>query len=107
MHVTMATSISFGDANSGFQAGTINGDVNASFHQHLPPGKLNAFQRRSTLMAGRSQSEQKLHRTHQLLFPSSVTRTLWSAGRSSTNLRTNVRYRGRDRPSLGWVVLGE
>jgi len=34
----MASAISFGDANSGLQAGIINGPVNAEFH--LPPGKL-------------------------------------------------------------------
>jgi hypothetical protein len=32
--------ISFGDANSGLQAGIINGPVNTEFHHHAPPGKL-------------------------------------------------------------------
>ena len=36
----MASATHFGDANSGFQAGTINGPVNTEFHTHLPPGKL-------------------------------------------------------------------
>ena len=36
----MASAISFGDANSGFQAGIINGPVNTQFHQHASPGKL-------------------------------------------------------------------
>lgn len=36
--ISMASTISFGDANFGFQAGIINGPVNAEFH--LPPGKL-------------------------------------------------------------------
>jgi hypothetical protein len=34
----MAAAVSFGDAKSGFQAGIINGPVNAKFH--LPSGKL-------------------------------------------------------------------
>ena len=34
----MASTISFGDANAGFQAGIINGNVDAAFH--LPPGAL-------------------------------------------------------------------
>jgi len=34
----MASAISFGDANAGFQAGIINGNVDATFN--LPPGKL-------------------------------------------------------------------
>jgi hypothetical protein len=38
--VAMASAISFGDANSGFQAGTINGPVNTEFHHHAPPGEL-------------------------------------------------------------------
>jgi hypothetical protein len=35
----MASAISFGSANSGFQAGTINGPVNTVFHHHAPPGE--------------------------------------------------------------------
>ncbi|KAH8589491.1 hypothetical protein B0O99DRAFT_692387 [Bisporella sp. PMI_857] len=35
----MASTISFG-ANSGFQAGTINGPVNTEFHNHAPPERL-------------------------------------------------------------------
>jgi hypothetical protein len=34
----MASTISFGDANAGFQAGTVNGPVSAAFY--LPPGEL-------------------------------------------------------------------
>jgi hypothetical protein len=34
----MASAISFGDGNRGFQAGIINGPVHTNFH--LPPGKL-------------------------------------------------------------------
>ncbi|KAG9235944.1 putative kinesin [Amylocarpus encephaloides] len=33
----MASTISFREANSGFQAGTINGPVNNQFHHHAPP----------------------------------------------------------------------
>ena len=33
-------SVSFGDDNSGFQAGIINGSVNTEFHHHAPPGEL-------------------------------------------------------------------
>ncbi|KAH7364016.1 putative kinesin [Rhexocercosporidium sp. MPI-PUGE-AT-0058] len=33
----MASAISFGDANSGFQAYNINGPVNTQFHHHAPP----------------------------------------------------------------------
>ncbi|KAK6063282.1 Kinesin light chain 5 [Seiridium cupressi] len=33
----MATGISFGDANAGFQVGVANGPVNAKFHHHAPP----------------------------------------------------------------------
>ncbi|KAF4631476.1 hypothetical protein G7Y89_g6649 [Cudoniella acicularis] len=36
----MASAISFGDTNSGFQAGIINGPVNTAFHQHAPPERL-------------------------------------------------------------------
>ena len=32
----MAAAISFGDTNSGLQAGTINGPVNAEFHHYHP-----------------------------------------------------------------------
>jgi hypothetical protein len=32
----MASSIRFGDANSGFQAGIVNGPVNTEFHHHAP-----------------------------------------------------------------------
>ncbi|KAH8780676.1 hypothetical protein BGZ57DRAFT_300902 [Hyaloscypha finlandica] len=35
----MASAISFSDANSGFQAGIINGPANTEFHYHAPPGK--------------------------------------------------------------------
>jgi hypothetical protein len=38
----MASAISFGDANSGFQAGIINGPVNPEFH--LLPGKSRRIQ---------------------------------------------------------------
>jgi hypothetical protein len=34
----MASTISFGDANAGFQAGIVNGPVSTTFN--LPPGKL-------------------------------------------------------------------
>lgn len=34
----MASAMSFGDANAGFQAGIIHGSVNTAFH--LPPGRL-------------------------------------------------------------------
>jgi len=34
----MASTISFGDANAGFQAGIVNGPVSAAFY--LPPGEL-------------------------------------------------------------------
>ncbi|CAN5378186.1 hypothetical protein BH09PAT4_BH09PAT4_09500 [soil metagenome] len=44
----MASAISFSHANSGFQAGTINGLVNAEFHYHAPPGKLQRVQAYST-----------------------------------------------------------
>ncbi|KAG4434549.1 hypothetical protein IFR05_009965 [Cadophora sp. M221] len=33
----MATAILFGEANSGFQAGIINGLVNTQFHYYAPP----------------------------------------------------------------------
>ncbi|KAH8779131.1 P-loop containing nucleoside triphosphate hydrolase protein [Hyaloscypha sp. PMI_1271] len=33
----MASAISFSDANSGFQAGIINGPANTEFHYHAPP----------------------------------------------------------------------
>jgi hypothetical protein len=33
-------SVSFEDNNSGFQAGIINGPVNAEFHRHALPGEL-------------------------------------------------------------------
>ena len=32
----MASTISFGEANSGFQAGIINGPVNTQIHHHAP-----------------------------------------------------------------------
>jgi hypothetical protein len=35
----MASAIHFGDDNSGFQAGIINGPVNIEFHHHAAPGK--------------------------------------------------------------------
>jgi hypothetical protein len=34
----MASATYFGDGNRGFQAGIVNGPVNAEFH--LPPGKF-------------------------------------------------------------------
>jgi len=34
----MDSTVSFGDANTGFQAGIVNGPVNTTFH--LPPGEL-------------------------------------------------------------------
>jgi hypothetical protein len=37
---SMTSAVTFGDANSGFQAGTINGPVRAEFHHHHPPGLL-------------------------------------------------------------------
>ncbi|KAI4086755.1 MAG: hypothetical protein LQ339_009001 [Xanthoria mediterranea] len=33
----MASAISFGEANSGFQAGIIHGSVNTQFHHYAPP----------------------------------------------------------------------
>jgi hypothetical protein len=36
----MESAISFGEANSGLQAATINGPVSAEFHHHHPPGTL-------------------------------------------------------------------
>jgi hypothetical protein len=36
----MTSVISFGDANAGFQAGIINGQVNTEIHHHAPPGKF-------------------------------------------------------------------
>jgi hypothetical protein len=39
----MASAISFGDSNAGFQAGIINGDVHNEYHQYAPPGELNGF----------------------------------------------------------------
>ncbi|RDW68062.1 hypothetical protein BP6252_09458 [Coleophoma cylindrospora] len=33
----MASTITFGDANSGFQAGIVNGPASAEFHYHVPP----------------------------------------------------------------------
>ncbi|PQE27702.1 hypothetical protein CJF32_00011229 [Rutstroemia sp. NJR-2017a WRK4] len=36
----MASTIFSGNANSGLQAGTINGSVNAEFHHHAPPEGL-------------------------------------------------------------------
>jgi hypothetical protein len=40
----MASAIHFGDANSGFQAGNINGPVNTEFHHHAPAGELQRAQ---------------------------------------------------------------
>jgi hypothetical protein len=40
----MDPSISFGDANAGFQAGIVNGPVNTTFH--LPPSELQTAQAR-------------------------------------------------------------
>lgn len=51
----MASAIRFGDAKSSLQANIINGSVNAEFHHHLPPGKLQGLWSRSALLltAGR------------------------------------------------------
>jgi len=57
--ISMASAISFGDANSGFQAGIINGQVNAEFR--LPPGKLRRAQARLALMTTLAKSGQKHH----------------------------------------------
>jgi hypothetical protein len=35
----MATNISFSEANSGLEAGIINGPVSTQFHHHAAPGK--------------------------------------------------------------------
>jgi hypothetical protein len=40
----MASVVSFGDTNAGFQAGVVNGPVNTTFH--LPPGELQTAQAR-------------------------------------------------------------
>jgi hypothetical protein len=40
----MTSAMSFGDANSGFQAGIINGQVNTTFHHYTAPGKLHRAQ---------------------------------------------------------------
>ncbi|KAL8740320.1 MAG: hypothetical protein Q9190_006965 [Brigantiaea leucoxantha] len=46
----MATTTSFGDTNSGLQAGIVNGSLSAAFHHHhLAPGKLQPLRRRSAL----------------------------------------------------------
>ena len=39
-YAVMVSAMHLGDANSGLQAGIINGPVNTEFHHHGPPGKL-------------------------------------------------------------------
>jgi len=50
-NITMTSEISFGNNNSGFQAGVIKGPVHTEFHHHAPPGKLQVIQAGMALTA--------------------------------------------------------
>jgi hypothetical protein len=102
----MASAISFGHANSGFQAGTINGQVNTEFHHHAPPGKLQGS-KLTGANDGPSQSDQRPHRTRRSSYPSVATQTSSSEGRYLIRSIRNVLSQGPEPRLLAWAAWGE
>jgi len=97
----MASTISFGDGNRGFQAGIINGPVNNEFH--LPPGKLPRIQAGLALTIAPTKSGQKLHLARHLqCLPSAETQTLSSIKEYSIGSSKNAPCPGL---GLRWSVL--
>lgn len=102
----MASTISFGDANSGLEAGVIHGSVNAEFHHHHPPGKLQRLTSRSALVMGLPQNDPKLYQIRQPSYPSLAIKILLSEEVYSTRFSINAPYlvhglRSSDSAALG------
>jgi hypothetical protein len=85
--------ISFGDTNSGFQAGTIHGPVNAEFHHHLPPGK-----RRGLYMIGANDGPS---------YPLLAIEILSSEEGCSIKSIRNALYQVLGLHSSAWAALGK
>jgi hypothetical protein len=80
----MAASAAFGDANSGLQAGVINGPVNnPQFHHHAVPGRFQKDKGPNGTGTNGNQNDTKPHQSRQHSFLSVATPISSSAGQSS------------------------
>ncbi len=102
----MASTISFGDANSGIQAGIINGPVNAEFHPPLGILSGNGSTRPALTMS-LPQNDPKLHHIRRPSYPSLAIETLSSERNCSIISTRNALYQVLGLRSSAWAVLGK
>ncbi|KAH7305369.1 P-loop containing nucleoside triphosphate hydrolase protein [Rhexocercosporidium sp. MPI-PUGE-AT-0058] len=104
----MASAISFGDANSGFQAYNINGPVNTQFHHHAPPERPETPPNPSIVIPFSRDADfverGMLDQIHQKCAVSgSRTALVGLGGVGKSQLAIGYAYRTRDRSAETWV----
>ncbi|KAH7418770.1 hypothetical protein BKA64DRAFT_208003 [Cadophora sp. MPI-SDFR-AT-0126] len=104
----MATTVSFGEGNSGLQGGIFNGPVNAQFHHHAPPERPETPPNPSIVIPFSRDTDfverQILDRIHQkcaVLGSRAAVVGLGGVGKSQ--LAIEYAYRTRDRSPETWV----
>ncbi|KAK5451874.1 hypothetical protein LTS15_007597 [Exophiala xenobiotica] len=105
----MASAIRLGDANSGFQAGVINGPVNAAFHHHAAPEPLESPPNPSALIPF-SRDPDFIERgpildqlRQKCATPGSRTALVGLGGVGKSQLAIEWAHRTRDRSPETWV----
>ncbi|KAH8760639.1 P-loop containing nucleoside triphosphate hydrolase protein [Hyaloscypha finlandica] len=106
----MASAISFADANSGLQAGTINGPVNTEFHHHhAPPERVETPPNPSVVIPFSRDTDfvergillDQIHQKCAVL--GSRTALVGLGGVGKSQLAIEYAYRTRDRSPETWV----
>ncbi|PMD13580.1 TPR-like protein [Hyaloscypha hepaticicola] len=104
----ITSAISFGHANSGFQAGIINGPVNTEFHQHAPPEQLETPPNPSIVIPFSRDTDfvergilDQIHQKCAVL--GSRTALVGLGGVGKSQLAIEYAYRTRDRSPETWV----
>ncbi|KAI4254529.1 MAG: hypothetical protein LQ352_003037 [Teloschistes flavicans] len=105
----MASTISFGDANSGLEAGVIHGSVNAEFHHHHPPERSETLPDPSAVIPF-ARDQDFVERGslldevfHKCAVPGSRTALVGLGGVGKSQLAIEHIYRTRERSPGTWI----